>query len=54
MTDGYAIYMDAKRNSKEYKDTIFQRRSPNSVECSKFQLDDIDIDSMIKAMENER
>ena len=53
MTDGYAIYMDAKRNT-EYRNTIFQRRSPTSDECNKFQLDDVNIEAMIKAMEAER
>ena len=51
MTNGYAVYRDTKEH---YKEATFQRRSPISEACSKFIMDELDIDAMIESVKVER
>ena len=51
MTNGYAVYRDTKEH---YNEAIFQRRSPISEDCSKFIMDELDIDAMIESVKVER
>ena len=51
MTNGYAVYRDTKEH---YNEAIFQRRSPISDDCSKFIMDELDIDAMIESVKVER
>ena len=51
MTNGFAVYMDTKSH---FKEAIFQRRAPLSKKCSAFIMDELDIDKMIGAINEER